>query len=220
MADLESTFGSFLAVQWLGLGVSLQEFLGLISGLGTKILQAKWSGKKKKRTKQINRKSALLWWESGQALPTATLPSTHTLVHLGDWPVTPRREAWFARCWHSYLDAWEKQKFLSWALYTLSPGNPHVDDTAGGKRRQGYTNCLLCSGHYHSVWPWETIWPFCILVFLICHSSVQSLSRYYGSLRPMNPSNPHINVNKWRITANSVEFSKCVWKAIFARLNE
>ena len=136
--------GNSLAIQWLGLGVFTAGVLGLIPGLGSKILQAKWNGKKKQANKQKNT-FRLLWWKSGAGLTHCHCACTHTLVHLGDWLCnTKAQETWLMLLAFSYVGTVGEAR-SSWAgLFTLWAWGTHVDDTAGEKRELELYKLPIC----------------------------------------------------------------------------
>ena len=152
MADLESTFrefpGSAVIRTW---SFHCRSFW--VRSLVWELRFCKPSGvEKKKRTKQINRKyfQTALMGIRGRPYPLPLCKHTHLFIWVTG-PVTPRREKPDSRCWLLVtLIPWEKQEVPQLGSLHSEPWGTHMDDTAGGERSQGYTNCLLCSGHYHS----------------------------------------------------------------------
>ena len=164
-------------------------------------------GKKKKKN-QANKQKILSDCSDGnqgQALPTATVHA-HTLVIWVTGPVTPRRKKPDSCCWLLVtLILWEKQEVPQLGSLHSEPWGTHVDDTAGGRREPGLyklpalfrplSQCMTLGNHLTFLYLGFSYLPQFSSVAQSCPTLCN----------PMNPSNPHINVNKWRITANSIQ---------------
>ena len=139
--------------------------------------------KKKTKTKQINRKyfqSALMEIRAGLTHCHCACP--HTLVHVGDWPCnTKAQETWLVLLAFSYLHAVGEARSSSAGLFTLwALGSPRGWHSRRKKGAGAMQTARSVSGCCHSAWPWETIWPFCILVYLICHKEI-IISYFFSS---------------------------------------